>query len=404
MYLIFFGKAQSFIFYAFDENGIVANFNKIIPDLDLLESQLLNVDREDNKDIVGKYIFAKGGPDPYSLIKIYSPAQPSQGFRIEGCIYGVAFLSKSNLKISKGNTQILHAIQKAFGSIVLSGIKFLNTDFKDEATKIFLSFKNQNGFSKIESTKQFDSLNSNTTNAIYVDDLLNFDIDISNFSNRIYITEDIDRLLRAQKKWGEKSIKILQKVNNSFMEYRPIQQISALKDTQSESNIGRQENGKPVANNNDSEKVMLKLKIQDIEKQFIIADQKLNKALASNQNTKIILKVIIAVFLLTTIIMGYLTYNHFKSDQNKKEVHVNQPKSESEETPNIMQNITINNTLDVMQKWEKKKELVDFVNLIIQLEAEKNANKKETIKTKITKKGLENEMDTATINIFLKNI
>lgn len=402
MYLIFFGKAQSFIFYAFDENGIVANFNKIIPDLDLLESQLLNVDREENKDIVAKYVFAKGGPDSYSLIKIYSPAQPSQGFRIEGCIYGVAFLSKTNLKISKSNIQKLHAIQKAFGTIVLSGIKFLNTDFKDEATKVFKSFKNQIGFSKIETIMEFVSPTSNTTNAVYVNDLLNFDIDISSFSNRIYITEDIDRLLRAQKKWGEKSIKILQKINNSFEEYHPVQEITAPKDSKIETLSVRQDNGKPEETNNETEK--LKLRLHDIEKQFILSEQKLKKAISTNQKLKIFLKVFIVSLILILLIIGFLAYKHYKADQNTKLTQGNQPINDTVQIQNTMQNITINNTLDVMQKWEKKKDMVEFVNLIMQLETANTIAKKDSLKKKITKKGLNYEMDTATINTFLKNI
>jgi hypothetical protein len=56
MYLIFFGKSNSFLSYAYDKNGLVENFDKIFPDFDLLESQLLITDSEDNKDIFAKYV------------------------------------------------------------------------------------------------------------------------------------------------------------------------------------------------------------------------------------------------------------------------------------------------------------------------------------------------------------
>lgn len=38
-YLIFFGKSQSFTFHAFDENGYIENFDEIIKNFDLLESE-----------------------------------------------------------------------------------------------------------------------------------------------------------------------------------------------------------------------------------------------------------------------------------------------------------------------------------------------------------------------------
>jgi hypothetical protein len=403
MYLILFGKAQSFIFYAFDESGLVTNFNKIIPDFDLLESQLLNVDKEENKDVFAKYIFVKGSPDPYSLIKIYSPAQPSQGFRIDGCIYGVAFLSKENIKISSNNIQILNGIKNAFASVSLSGIKFLKTDFKEEAVRVYYNFVQQIGFSKIEKNNLFENNQSNNTTGIVVKNLLNFNVDVSHLSNKIYITEDIDRLLRAQKKWGEKSIIILESVNNSFQEYKVVQEAITKSNNINGDTSQNQNNTK--SNDLNDEKALLKLRISDIEKQYNLIEKKLKNAIISNQRQKLFLRIFIFLFIISTLVIGFLVYKQWTKAHEVAAVQLDTPQTlESEQVPQSIQNITINNSLDIMQKWENKKDFVDFVNLIIKLEAAKTTVMKDSLKRKILKKGFENDMDTATINIFLKNI
>jgi hypothetical protein len=402
MYLIFFGKAQSFIFYAYDENGLISNFNKIIPDFDLLESQLLNVDRENNNDIFGKYIFLKGRSEPYSLIKIYSPAQPSVGYRIEGCTYGVAFLSKNNLKISKNNIQILNTIQKAFASVALDGIKFLKTDFIQESTLVFNDFIQKVGFSKIDKNPLFDNNLSNTTTAFYVNSLLDFDIDIAGYSNKIYITEDIERLLRAQKKWGEKIIKIQEKANNSFQEYKPQADKTEYNNNTDSTKV---KDSQRDVNQKIEDELLLKIRIQDIEKQFSLTEEKLKKA--NNQNLR--LKTLNKIFILASIILAFVivffSYRQFSKQDKPATVKVENPISAiNDEINQPAQNITINNSIDVIQKWEKKKDLVDFLNLIIKLESTKTKAIKDSLKSKILKKAFDNEMDTLTINIFLKNI
>lgn len=404
MYLILFGKAQSFIFYAFDANGLVANFNKIIPDFDLLESQLLNVDKEENKDILAKYIFVKGSPNPYSLIKIYSPAQPSQGFRIDGCIYGAAFLSKDNLKISSNNIQILNGIKNAFASVSLSGIKFLKTDFKEEATRVYYNFVQQIGFSKIEKNNFFENSQSNNTTTIFVKNLLNFNIDVSHLSNKIYITEDIDRLIRAQKKWGEKSIIILESVNNSFQEYKVVKENIA-QSNNFKGGDASQNHNEIKSNDINDDKVLLNMRIADIEKQYNLIEKKLKNAIIANHKQKLILRIFIFLFIVSTFVIGFLLYKQLTTVEKVTAAQLDSPQaSESEDVTQSIQNITINNSLDIMQKWENKKDFVDFVNMIIKLEAAKTTVMKDSLKRKILKKGFENDMDTATINLFLKNI
>lgn len=402
MYLIFFGKAQSFIFYAYDENGLISNFNKIIPDFDLLESQLLNVDRENNNDVFGKYIFLKGSSEPYSLLKIYSPAQPSVGYRIEGCTYGVAILSKNNLKISKNNIQILNTIQKAFATVALAGIKFLKTDFIEESTIVFNDFIQKIGFSKIDKNALFDNNLSNTTTAFYVNSLLDFDTDIAGYSNKIYITEDIERLLRAQKKWGDKIIKIQEKVNNSFQEYK-----SQADKTESNNNKDTNKVKEPQFDDNQKieDLVLLNIRIQDVEKQFSLNEAKLKKANNINLKLKNLNKLLIILTIILAFLIIFFSYRQFSTQDQTTTVKVdNPPRITNEEINQPIQNITINNSLDVIQKWEKKKDLVDFLNLIIQLESSKTKVIKDSLKTKILKKAFDNEMDTLTINIFLKNI
>jgi hypothetical protein len=407
MYLIFFGKAQSFIFYAYDENGLVTNFNKIIPDLDLLESQLLNVDKEDNKEMVSKYVFVKGSPDPYSLIKIYAPAQPSQGFRIEGCTYGVAFLAKQNLKVSKQNIQALNSLQKAFAAVALSGIKFLKPDFIEEATNIYNNFVKQIGFSKIEKSSQFNNPKYNSTIAVYVNNLLNFDNDISQLSNKIYFTEDLERLIRAQKKWGDNTLKIMEQEGDQFFEYKP-KQVAPTANMASQNQTSQNQtplNASTIkTNENKDDKEILRIRVQDAENQIALSAQKLKNIAKANQKLAFILKVVVAVFILGVLTSAYFIYQHIKNDQNKKATAVEQPISEPNETEVNTQNVSINTTLDLMQKWDKKKELVDFVSLVIKLEDKKYKMKKDSLKNEIIQKGLKNQMDTTLISIFLKNI
>lgn len=402
MYLIFFGKAQAFIFYAYDENGLISNFNKIIPDFDLLESQLLNVDRENNNDVFAKYIFLKGSSEPYSLIKIYSPAQPSVGYRIEGCTYGVAFLSKNNLKISKNNIQILNTIQKAFASVALDGIKFLKTDFIQESNLVFNNFIQNVGFLKIDKTPLYDNNLSNITTAFYVNNLLDFDIDITGYSNKIYVTEDIERLLRAQKKWGEKIIKIQEKVNNSFQEYKSQDDKTEYKNNTEWTRI---KDSQRDVNHKIEDDLLLKIRIQDIEKQISLNEAKLKKANNQNLKLKTLNKILILVAIILALVIGFFSYRQFvNQDKSSTEKVGNPPSIINGERNQTAHDITINNSLDVIQKWEKKKDLVDFLNLLIKLESSKTKAIKDSLKSKILKKAFDNEMDTVTINIFLKNI
>lgn len=45
-YLLFFGKSQDFTFKAYTEAGLVEDFNQVIKNFSLLESDWLNVDQK----------------------------------------------------------------------------------------------------------------------------------------------------------------------------------------------------------------------------------------------------------------------------------------------------------------------------------------------------------------------
>ena len=109
-YLFFFGKSQDFTFEVFDEFGKVNDFNKIIKDFDLLESEYFNIDDINNNTILAKYNFVSNSGVKYSMLKLYSLAQAVNGNRIEGSIFGVALLSESDLLFSEANLSLLRDI------------------------------------------------------------------------------------------------------------------------------------------------------------------------------------------------------------------------------------------------------------------------------------------------------
>ena len=80
MYIIFFGKSQSFEFHAFDENGIINDFDSVIKDFELLESKWFTIDRTDNKPILSRYEFNSNN-QKFCLLKLYGFAQASGGAR-----------------------------------------------------------------------------------------------------------------------------------------------------------------------------------------------------------------------------------------------------------------------------------------------------------------------------------
>ncbi|MFM7156956.1 MAG: hypothetical protein ACKO0Y_03995, partial [Bacteroidota bacterium] len=136
-YIIFFGKSQDFTFHAFDNAGLIADFNLVIRNFDQLESNIFSVDDAENKDILAKYVFSTSKGKTYSLLKLYSCAQASNGSRISGSTFGVAILSEGDIQITNFNISLLQSAKGSFAKLVLSGIKFIKSDFVEEARRMW---------------------------------------------------------------------------------------------------------------------------------------------------------------------------------------------------------------------------------------------------------------------------
>jgi hypothetical protein len=222
-YLIFFGKSQDFTFYAFDKTSYINDFNSVIRDFDELESKVFTIDDVSNKEILSKYNFNKNGKN-YSLLKLYSLGQATNGSRIAGSIYGVALLSEKEIELTESNNAILNVVKKNFASLCLDGAKFKMSDFYSQAETIWkaiINHKDGNYFDKII----YRNGNFNTNNkvkAFCINDILKNSFEVNNEINnasRLYFSNDLEHLKRTQGKWGKDTFPIFVKENNQYILY-----------------------------------------------------------------------------------------------------------------------------------------------------------------------------------------
>jgi hypothetical protein len=204
-YLIFFGKSQAFETVAYDESGLVANFDRVIPDFDLLESKWLVIDQPDVKPIFARYNFQVANKS-YCLFKSYAFAQAFVGSRIEGSIFGVAILSDSAIGVTKNNLQILKTLLKSFRELCLVKSKFKTPFFAEETKIIWNAFVDQIGFSKIDQgPRSAPSTAPSSPAAVHVKEIDQFG-SVPNSSvdgfDRLYFSEDLSFLRRVSAKWN----------------------------------------------------------------------------------------------------------------------------------------------------------------------------------------------------------
>jgi hypothetical protein len=224
-YLFFFGKSQDFTAYAFDQNDFVADFNSIIKNFDLLESEYFNIDDINNGEIVAKYLFNDENGKQYSLLKIYSFAQALNGNRIAGSSSGVALLSDANLIICPENYNILRVAKDNFSKLCIQNSKFTKSDFLSDVNKIWKALANNEQGNLINAfkTRAFDSKQPNNINlGILINDQKQF-LNIPNIDKldyaKIYFTTDLEHLKRASNRWGE-IFKIYTIQQNSISPYK----------------------------------------------------------------------------------------------------------------------------------------------------------------------------------------
>jgi hypothetical protein len=208
-YLFFFGKSQDFTFEVFDEFGKVKDFNKVIKDFDLLESEYFNIDDVNNSSILAKYNFISNSGVKYSMLKLYSLAQAVNGNRIEGSIFGVALLSEYDLLFSEANLSLLKQAKDGFAKLSLTGLKFNKSDFSADAYAIWdaiIKSDAGNYFKLINYGQNIQISNNRLPRAYFVNSIFDtahkFDNQVG-FSQKLYISNDIDHLKRMQLKWGE---------------------------------------------------------------------------------------------------------------------------------------------------------------------------------------------------------
>ena len=206
MYIAFFGKSQSFEFHAFDEEGIVNDFDSVIKDFELLESKWFTIDSTNNNTILSRYEFASNNKK-YCLLKLYGFAQASGGVRVEGSTYGVAFLSQEPLLLSVNNVKLLTLLLKYFSDLCLTNSKFKKPDFKEDSYSIWKAFANQIGYSKIEKGKYLSTLDNNIPIAFLLTDFEQVPViseSLLSKSSMLYFSTDIDHLKRTRERWDKK--------------------------------------------------------------------------------------------------------------------------------------------------------------------------------------------------------
>ncbi len=149
-YLLFFGKSSEFTTYAFNEEGLVPDFDrKVFKDFDLLETRFLVNDQLDNKIALAKYNFDYVGRK-FSMLKIYGCAMAANADRISGSSYGIAFISENDISLSKENINLLNTVRLKFNELAIENNRFIETSFLHCVEEIWSVFVNANYFQKIE--------------------------------------------------------------------------------------------------------------------------------------------------------------------------------------------------------------------------------------------------------------
>ena len=207
-YLIFFGKSQDFIYFAFDEHGLIQDFNEVIKDFSLLESTYFTVDTASNEQILAKYNFKTSNGGQFSLLKLYSFAQAVGGSRVDRSIYGVALLSDHDVCISLNNNNLLKNAKETFASYSLTKNKFNKSNFFDDVNNIFNTFITKYRFDDIEVNGKPTISDFNIQKGFYTPDLfidsVGLGSEINNNCSRLYFSDDLLHLKRTLQQWGDK--------------------------------------------------------------------------------------------------------------------------------------------------------------------------------------------------------
>ncbi len=222
-YLIFFGKSQDFKSVYFDAESKIVNFDLVIKDFDLLESNVFTVDDINNDEILSKYYFKYQNKE-HSLLKLYSFAQAANGSRISGSIFGVGLLSKENISLCKSNLKLLKVAKDNFEKLSISKKKFNKSNFDVDVHKIWKAIVNNNGQNLLENIRYDNYPKEIKPKSIGIK--LDFYESIESIDkheilfNKVYFSSDIEHLNRTQLKWDKSKFPLFIVDNGSLKEYK----------------------------------------------------------------------------------------------------------------------------------------------------------------------------------------
>jgi hypothetical protein len=359
-YLLFFGKSQDFTFEAYTEAGLVEDFNQVIKNFSLLESDWLNVDEKENEPMLARYYFSDSGKQ-YSLIKLYSFAQALNGDRVAGSIFGVALLSERNLALSEFNIQFLNEAKEAFAKISLNGRKFNKSNFEPDSSKIWELVQNRGYFDQISFQKNAIKASNEQKPALFwVKNLEKDPVSLDASGNldkvsKVYFSEDLAHLKRTVQQ--HPSLKFYHQKGNSYVAYEEEVVKPKKPEVVPESNYEKPERTTPPV----------------VEHAALPELSALKKVMQQQNKQHNLQLYLLAGFLVLISLLGYYKVYHLQKVIIALQEELTQTKSQLEE---VLQN-SISVPIKITPKPEPKKEDVESLPPAKAPKKEESAKKKE---------------------------
>lgn len=331
-YLLFFGKSSEFTTYAFDEEGLVPDFDrKVFRDFDLLETRFLVNDQLDNEIAVAKYNFDYVG-NKFSMVKIYGCAMAANADRISGSSYGIAFISENDISLSKENINLLNTVRLKFKELAIENNRFIETSFVHYVEQIWAVFVKANYFQKIETNgNPFVSSNSSPL-PFFVenfDGLNKVSQEQIKLSSKLYFTTDLGHIYRSIKYSGG-GIHVYTISNGKAIEFREEEEIKdsiVSKPTPSKKEEVISKNESSVQS-----ETSLELQVNELRKQKIELEERLKSTLKQHAE---ISRYRIAFWVLFLAFLGIFIFFFFRFSGiiSNLEAKVNLEKERSSATP-----------------------------------------------------------------------
>ncbi len=374
-YLLFFGKSSEFTTYAFNEEGLVPDFDrKVFKDFDLLETRFLVNDQLDNKIALAKYNFDYVGRK-FSMLKIYGCAMAANADRISGSSYGIAFISENDISLSKENINLLNTVRLKFNELAIENNRFIETSFLHCVEEIWSVFVNAKYFQKIEiNGEPFVSSNSRPL-PFFVE---NFDglnkvgLEQIKLSSKLYFTSDLGHIYRSIKYSGG-GIPVYTISNGKAIEYREeeekkVSTVSKLTSPNNEDVISKNETFT-------QSEPSLEIQVNQLRKQKLELEDRLNKALVVNAA---ISRYRIAFWILLVFFLGLFIFFFFRS--NKKNSGLEAKLNLLEDRNSVSPIPTNSDKILILKNWRKELSLesVTESDSLIKIEEYNNSILKNT--------------------------